>query len=47
MRMRSTPSLALLSVPLEPGVVAPDIVLSMGQLELFDTETVCKQMTYA
>ena len=27
-------------------VVAPDRVLSMGQIELFDIQTVSKQMTY-
>ena len=27
------------------GGVAPDRVLSMGQIELFDHLTVCKQMT--
>ena len=37
--MGSTPSLLL--DPLSPGVVAPDRVLSMGQIE----QTVCKQMT--
>ena len=39
--MRSTPSLPLLPGPFWPGVVAPDRVLSMGQIE----QTVCKQMT--
>ena len=34
--MQSTPSLLLLPVPLWPGVVAPDKVLSMRQIELFD-----------
>ena len=33
-RMRSTPSLPSLPGPLWPGVVAPDRVLSMGQIEL-------------
>ena len=33
--MQSTPSLSLLPVPLWTGVV--------GQIELFDIETVCKQ----
>ena len=33
---RSTPSLPLLPGLLWSGVVAPDKVLSMGQLELFD-----------
>ena len=31
--MRSTPSLPSLPGPLRPGVVAPDMVLSMGQIE--------------
>ena len=30
------PSLLLLPGPLGPGLVAPDRVLSMGQIELFD-----------
>ena len=34
--MQSTSSLPLLSGPLWPGVVAPDRILSMGQIELFD-----------
>ena len=29
------------------GNVAPDRVLSMGQIELFDMKTECKLMTYA
>ena len=32
--MQSTPSLPLLPDPLQPGVVAPNRVLSMGQIEL-------------
>ena len=32
--MRSTPSLPLLPGPHKPGGVAPDRVLSMGQIEL-------------
>ena len=32
--MRSTPSLPSLPNPLCPGVVAPNMVLSMGQIEL-------------
>ena len=32
--MRSSPSLPSLPVPLWPGVVAPDIILSMGQIEI-------------
>ena len=39
--MWSTSSLALLPGSLWPGVVVPDRVLSMGQIE----QTVCKQMT--
>ena len=34
--MWSTPSLALLPGPLWSGVVAPDRVLSVGQIKLFD-----------
>ena len=34
--MLSIPSLPLLPVPLWPRVVAPERVLSMGQIELFD-----------
>ena len=30
-----------------PWVIAPDRVLSMGQIELFDSKSECKQMTYA
>ena len=37
--MRSNPSLLLLQSPLWPGVVTPDRVLSMGQIELFDNYT--------
>ena len=33
--MRSTPSSPLLPDSLWPGVVAPDRVLSMGEIELF------------
>ena len=43
--MWSTPSLPLLPGPLWPGVVETDRVLSMGQIELFDIHTVCRQMT--
>ena len=43
--MLSTSSLPLLPGPLWAGVVALDRVLSMGQIELFDHLTVCKQMT--
>ena len=38
--MRSTSSLPSLPGPLLPGVVAPDRVLSMGQIEIFDIQTV-------
>ena len=38
--MRSTPSLPSLSGPLWTGVVAPDRVISMGKIELFDIKTV-------
>ena len=44
--MHSNISLPLLPGPLWPGVVAPDRVLSMGQIELFDIQTECKQMTH-
>ena len=43
--MRSSPSLPLLQDPHRSRVVAPERVLSMGQTELFDPLTVCKQMT--
>ena len=45
--MQSTPSLPSLPGPLWPGVVAPDKVLSMGQIELFNIWIECQQMTYA
>ena len=45
-RMQITPLLPSLPVPLWPEVVAPDRVLSMGQMELFEIKTECKQMTY-
>ena len=45
--MWSTPSLPLLPGPLWPGVVTPDGVQSMGQIELLDIQTECKQMIYA
>ena len=45
--MQCTPSLLWLPGPLWPGVIAPDWVLSMGQIELFDNQTECQQMTYA
>ena len=43
--MWSTPSLSLLPGSLRPGVVASDRILPMGQIELFDIQTVRKQMT--
>ena len=43
--MCSTPSLPLLQDLLWFGVVAPDTALSMDQMELFDIQTVYKQMT--
>ena len=42
--MRITPSMPSLPGPLWPRVVAPERVLSMGQIELFDIQTKCKQM---
>ena len=45
--MRCTHSFLSLPVPLWPGVVAPDGVLSMGKIELFDIQTECKQISYA
>ena len=44
--MWSIPSLPLLPDLLWPRVGAPDRVQSMGQIELFDIETVSKQITY-
>ena len=38
--MQSLPDL------LWPGVVAFNRILSMGQIELFDFQAKCKQMTY-
>ena len=43
--MQSSPSLPSLLGPLWPGVVAPDSILSMGQIELFDFQAEGKQMT--
>ena len=40
-------SLSLLLGPLWLRVVSLDRVLSMGQIDLFNIQTVCKQMTYA
>ena len=34
-------------LPLFPGVMAPDSVLSIGQIERFDIQTECKELTYA
>ena len=50
--MQSTPSLPSLLGPLCPGVVAPDRVLSMGQIELNcvaknRTVSIFKLCTYA
>ena len=45
--MWSTSSLTLLPVLLWPGLVASDRVLYMGQIELLDIRTLCKQMTNA
>ena len=45
--MQSTPSLPLLPGPLWPGVVAPDRVLSMDQIELNWTFLKFKLHTYA
>ena len=45
--MLNTPSLPLHLSPLWSGLVASDRVLSMGQTELFDILTECKQMIHA
>ena len=45
--IRSTSSLPSLPGPLWAGVVAPDGVISIGQIELFDILTEYKEMTYA
>ena len=45
--MWSISSVASLPGPLLPVVVAPESVLSIGQIELFDILNVCKQMTCA
>ena len=39
-KMRNTSLLPLIPGPFWPVVVAPDGILSMGQIELFDIETV-------
>ena len=44
--MQSVPSLPLLFGPLCPGVVAPDRVILVGQIEMFDMWTECKQNIY-
>ena len=38
----STPSLPLLPAPHWPRVVAPDRILSMAQIELFDIQIECQ-----
>ena len=43
--MRRTHLLLLLAGPLWLGVVAPDRILSIGQIELFDHLTLYKQIT--
>ena len=45
--MQSTPSLPLLPGPLWLGVVAPDSILFMEEIRLFDIQTECKKMAYA
>ena len=45
--MRSTPSSALHLGSLWSWIAAPDRVLFMGKIELFDILTACKQMAYA
>ena len=37
--MRSIPLLPSFPDPFGPGVVAPETILSMGQIELFDIQT--------
>ena len=44
--MWNTPLLPLLQGPLWPQVVAPERVLSVGQIKQFEIQTVCEQMTY-
>ena len=44
---RDNPSLPSLLGPLWPGVVAPDRVLSMNQIEMLHIHTMRKQITYA
>ena len=45
LEMGSNPSLPLLPGPLLYRVVESYRILSMGQIELFDIETECRQMT--
>ena len=47
MGMQRASALLLFPGPLWPGVVAPDRVLSMAYIELFDIKTECKQKTFA
>ena len=42
-----SPPFSSLTDPLWPRAEAADRVLSMRQIELFEIETECKQMTYA
>ena len=42
--MQSTPSLPLFPGSLKSGKLTPDRVISMGQIELFDIETVGQKM---
>ena len=45
--MQSTASLLLFPGQIRPKLVAPERVFFKGQIELFDIQTVCKQMIYA
>ena len=45
--MWNTPSLPLFQGPLRPEVVIPIVVPTMGQIELFNHLSACKQMTDA
>ena len=45
--MQSISSLLSLPSPLWSGMIAPDRVVSIGQIEQFDILTECKQMTNA
>ena len=42
----STPSVPLFPGPLRPRVIAPDRVLLMGQIKLFDIQIESKQISY-